>query len=153
MSALVVAFMLIAGSGVLPPSILLNIMFTWAMCSTCSPKLRCAGVGLNPYLSSGIAFARPTRSVFWLAQSLVRSPWMVAWANAVETVARDMTASSDRRVKSFMGSCSSGASRPPRTIGACLHYQRAPIMRIHILVDRETGDAVVLAGDHEQQRP
>jgi hypothetical protein len=35
-----------AGCAALPPTAWRNFTLTWAMCMTCSPKLRCAGVDL-----------------------------------------------------------------------------------------------------------
>jgi hypothetical protein len=60
---------LIIGAGVLPPNVLSSLTSMLTTCMTRSAKLSCAGVGLNPNLSSGIAFTIPANPCLLNSQS------------------------------------------------------------------------------------
>src|SRR5438270_2900035 len=109
MSAFVAAFSLIAGGGVFAFSILNTIMLICAMCMTWPPKSRCAGVGLNENLFSGIASAIFTSVSFWPAHSLRKSALSVpvccanGWAAEMMTSAAAAAAGANTREVRVMG--------------------------------------------------
>src|SRR3954453_11213322 len=113
-----VAFMSIWGAAALAPSVWSTITLICATCRTCSPKLRWAGVALNPYLSSGIAAAILARVSFCWAQSFTKSPLSDAvWAvgRAVVRAAARANKANPRNTRIM--------SKPPRTIRNLRDYK------------------------------
>src|SRR5215469_16447564 len=69
-----------AGAGVLAPSACKSMRLICATCNTRSPKDCCAGVGLKPNLSSGIALASPRIITLLRVQSFSTSQVRLAQA-------------------------------------------------------------------------